>query len=324
MIRRLAEFSVLSPSGPELSPEEREIIRDLRLRHFILFKRHFVEAEQVRRLIEELKIPFEEVSEGRGLLMVDQEGGRVQRIGPPLAPEFPGPLSVARRGPEAVENLSRELARSVKAWGLHVNLAPVLDLAGEEAPDFLRGRTLGEDPLEVARLGRIFIRAHLEERVFPCAKHFPGLGGVETDPHRGLPVVKELSEKALKPFREAISGGVPFVMTTHLVVRKLSERPVTFSEEVVRLLRRDLGFDGPVLTDDLAMEALKEYDLPERFLYALLSGHTLWLYCGSLTEAVEALLELAREAARSRVLQERMAEAAGVLKGFWLKAKNSL
>ncbi len=324
MIRRLAEFLVLSPSGPELSEEEREIVRDLRLRHFILFKRHFVEAEQVRRLVEELRIPSGRGSEGQGLLMVDQEGGRVQRIGPPLSSEFPEPLSVARRGAEAVEGFSRELARTLKAWGLHVNLAPVLDLAGEEAPDFLRGRTFGDDPWEVARLGQVFIRVHLEEGVFPCAKHFPGLGGVHVDPHRELPAVEGLSERALEPFREAVRAGVPFMMTTHLVVRELSERPATFSREIVQVLRERLGFEGPVLTDDLAMEALGDYELPERFLYALLSGHTLWLYCGSLTEAAEALAELSREVAKSRVLRDKVAEASGVLQGFWLKAKNSL
>ena len=303
MIRSLGTFPVVSPSAAELSAEEREIVRDLRLRHFIFFTRHFPDRETFRGLLEALREAAEP-----GLLMVDQEGGRVQRIGPPLASDFPAPLSVARRGEEEVRRFSRELARTVRDLGLNTNLAPVLDLAGEEAPKFLRGRTLGEDPEEVARLGRVFIEAHLAEGVLPCAKHFPGLRGVQPDPHRELPRLEDLPAENLLPFREAVDAGVPLVMTTHLIIRSLSPQPATFSEEVVGLLRRDLSFEGLIITDDLAMGALNSYELPERFLYALLSGHDLWLYCGSLLEAAEALLELDREARRSRVLRDRIAE----------------
>ncbi len=304
MIRKLASLAVLTPGAPVPEVEERELIRDLAIRHFVLFRRHFQEEEASRELVRVLRtLPGEP-----GYLMVDQEGGRVQRIGPPLAPEFPEPLTVARKGPEEIRTFSRELARTVKQWSLSVNLAPVLDLAGEEAPDFLRGRTLGENPEKVGELGRLFIRGHLEEEVLPCAKHFPGLGGVERDPHRELPRKKEVSAADLLPFREALKEGLPLIMTTHLLVQEWGDYPVTFSPQAVKVLREELGFSGLVLTDDLAMGALSSYELPERFLLALLSGHDLWLYCGNLPEACSALEELAREVSGSRVLRERLAE----------------
>jgi len=308
MIRKLSALLMTTLSGPELTEEEREALRDLGFRHFIFFKRHFQEKDQVLALVKEIKALSRRFAQGQNFLAVDQEGGRVQRIGPPLAPEFPRPLEVARKGPSEVEKFSRELARSVSSWGLNLNLAPVLDLAGEEAPAFLHSRTLGEDPEKVAQLGEIFIRAHLATGVFPCAKHFPGLGGLTEDPHEKLPKIPEFSPEALLPFKRAVAAGVPFVMTTHLVVKVWDEKPVTFSEKAVVFLRQELSFEGPVITDDLAMEGLSAWQWPERLLYALAGGHNLLLFCRPLPEILSMLFEVVREIATSQVLRTRLSE----------------
>ena len=313
MIREFAALIMSTPSGPELTDEEREAVRDLGFRHFIFFKRHFQEKDQIQGLLGDLRFLSRRFAEGRNLLAVDQEGGRVQRIGPPFASEFPEPLSVALKGPSEVERFSREIARSIRSLGLNLNLAPVLDLAGEEAPDFLRGRTFGDNPKEVARLGAVFIRAHLEEGVFSCAKHFPGLGGLEKDPHKELPDILTVRSEALEPFKRAVASGVPFVMTTHLVVKAWDERPLTFSQKAVGILRRELSFEGPVITDDLAMQGLSVWEWPERLIYALAAGHDLLLFCRPLPELLPAILEVAREVSSSRVLRERVFESLGRL-----------
>jgi len=225
----------------------------------------------------------------------------VQRIGPPLLPEYPSPSEAARKGPEEVSRLSREMARGLRDLGLNVNLAPVVDLAGEEAPDWLRKRTLGEDPERVGELAEIFIREHLREGVLPCAKHFPGLGGVLPDPHRELPRKEKPSEDQLRVFRRAVSAWVPLVMTTHLVVEAWGPEPVTFSEKAVEILRKDLGFEGLILTDDLSMGALSAWEPAERLLRALLSGHDLWLAAADVKELTGPLEELSREVEASRV-----------------------
>ncbi|HIE33129.1 MAG TPA: glycoside hydrolase family 3 protein [Thermodesulfobacteriaceae bacterium] len=308
MIRKLAALLMSTLSGPELTDEEREAIRDLGFRHFIFFKRHFQEKEQISALMSEIKTLSERLAQGQNLLAVDQEGGRVQRIGPPLVPEFPEPFEVARRGPSEVEKFSREIGRSVSFLGLNLNLAPVLDLAGEGAPDFLRGRTFGEDPKEVARFGEVFIRAHLEEGVFPCAKHFPGLGGIEKDPHEELPEIQKVRPEDLWPFKNAVAVGVPFMMTTHLVVKSWDDKPLTFSERAVDILRRELSFCGPVVTDDLAMKGLSAWEWPERLIYALAAGHDLLLFCRPLPELLPVLFEVAKEISTSRVLREKLLE----------------
>ncbi|QJA06781.1 glycoside hydrolase family 3 protein [Thermosulfurimonas marina] len=314
MIRRLSAFLVPTLSGAEITPEEREILRDFGLRHLIFFSRHFEEAEAICTLREELGRLG--LGPPKGFFMVDQEGGRVQRIGPPLLPDYPAPYELARKGPEEVSRISQEIARGLKALGLNVNLAPVVDLAGEEAPDWLRERTFGEDPERVGELAEVFIREHLKAGVLPCAKHFPGLGGVFPDPHRELPQKESPSEAELRVFKRATEAGVPLVMTTHLVVEAWDPRPVTFSERALRILREDLGFGGLVLTDDLAMGALSAWELAERLLEALLSGHDLWLIAVEVREIIEPLEALSREVEASRVLRERLVVLEGRQKSF--------
>jgi beta-N-acetylhexosaminidase len=201
-------------------------------------------------------------------------------------------------------------AKALKEFNLNLNLAPVLDLAGKDAPGFLRARTFGEDPSKVAYLGRIYIETLLNEGLLCCAKHFPGLGGVELDPHQGLPVISHLSREALLPFDAAVRAGVPAVMTTHLVVEELSPEPATFSPEVVHLLREKIGFRGLVLTDDLSMGAIAgNWSLKEAILRAFLAGHDLVLLCQDFPQAIAAIGEFLEEAEQSPSLRKILSEA---------------
>lgn len=295
---------MLGLSGPELTPEEKEAIKALGLKHFILFKRNIVDQGQLRALIGDLRALAPE-----GFLAVDQEGGRVVRLVPPLFPPLPAPLELASspRAEERVRQTAKDCAQRLKALGFNFNLAPVLDLGGEDAPDFLRGRTFGEDPAHVARLGQAYIKAFLEERVLCCAKHFPGLGGARIDPHEALPFLPTLREEALLPFAKAVEAGVPAVMTTHLVVEELHHQPATFSRKVVRLLRERLSFQGLVLSDDLFMGAVsRSLPLEEALLQALAAGHDLLLLCEDFARsvaAVEQALPLLRETPFQGLLQ---------------------
>ena len=311
-------FFILSPSI-ELKEEELSFYREAGIRNFIFFKRHFEEgdfSEYITRLKQSLK--------GLILLCVDQEGGRVARI----PGDYPSPLSMARlrkeKGDKVFFEWASSLAKAVKSQGLNVNLAPCVDLADEKAPDFLKERTFGLNPEEVIECAKVFYYAHKEQGIVTCLKHFPGLGGVEVDPHEDLPRKRYISEKDLMPFK-SLSSLYPMVMTTHLIPSKewdpsSQTLPSTFSEKIVRLLREVCNFKGLILTDDLNMKALKHYELAERFILSLACGHNCLLYCGPYRDVVEIWDDLRKEIEKSAVLQEKAKESLFLLE----KLKRSL
>ncbi len=310
----LTEIFMIALPGPELSPEVKEALKTLKIKNFIFFRRHISSREQFLDLLSQL----EKISQG-GLRAVDQEGGPVVRLSPPLAPSLKAPLELAQ-GPSPEKTVAQEAKiclKILRTFGLNFNLAPVLDLADETAPPYLQARTFGKDPSLVACFGRIYIQTFQTAGVLCCAKHFPGLGGVEVDPHRDLPRVARLSEEALYPFAEAIRAGVPAIMTTHLLVEALSLQPVTFSPEIIKLLRHRLGFKGPILTDDLDMGAIaKRWPLPEALTKALLAGHDLLLICQDFWRAIKGIEEFLKEVAQSPRLRARAEEAAWRVKGL--------
>ncbi|NPA48878.1 MAG: glycoside hydrolase family 3 protein [Thermodesulfobacteria bacterium] len=297
---------LIALDGKTLTPEEKEAISLFGLRHFIFFSRNLGSYGETRALLEEL-----ETLAGKGLRAIDQEGGPVSRLKPPHFPGLKAPLSLAsEEDPE--EAVAREAvlcARELKRWGFNFNLAPVLDLGEETAPSFLKGRTFGGDPQMVAGLARVYIRAFLDEGLLCCAKHFPGLGGVEVDPHQGLPVKETVEEEDLLPFLEAIRIGVPAVMTTHLLIPAWDKEPATFSPKIVKFLRENLGFKGLILTDDLFMGgALARASLEEAVLRAFLAGHDLLLLCGEFHKSIDALAIFSEECQKSLILRKKVGE----------------
>ena len=299
---------LIALDGKTLTPEEKEAISLFGLRHFIFFSRNLGSYGETRALLEEL-----ETLAGKGLRAIDQEGGPVSRLKPPHFPGLKAPLSLAsEEDPE--EAVAREAvlcARELKRWGFNFNLAPVLDLGEETAPSFLKGRTFGGDPQMVAGLARVYIRAFLAEGLLCCAKHFPGLGKAQLDPHEDLPVLETLDPQALRPFGAAIAAGVPCVMTTHLLIQELDREPATFSSRIVSLLREELSFSGLVLTDDLFMGAVqKKMDLAEAALKAFLAGHDLLLLCQDFSQSLETIKLLLPEF-RAPSLKKRVEESLG-------------
>ncbi|MFN3567884.1 MAG: glycoside hydrolase family 3 N-terminal domain-containing protein, partial [Caldimicrobium sp.] len=210
---------------------------------------------------------------------------------------------------------AKRLALSVKEKGLNLNLSPVVDLAGDEAEEFLRFRTFGEDPQKVTRLAEKFIEVHRTFGIETCLKHFPGLGGVKIDPHKELPIKENLTEADLYPFR-TLSGKIKFIMTTHLLLPNFDKKPATFSDKLVKFLRNDIGFKGVIVTDDLAMGALEAYTLEERILSAVASGHNLIIFTGNWETLLRALFEIKREVEQSPFLKENLKVSLSILEGI--------
>jgi beta-N-acetylhexosaminidase len=296
------------------------MVRDLQVGGIILFARNLETPEQVWELCRDLQQEALAVSGLPLLIAVDQEGGPVQRLKAPFTLIPPARnLGLEATAPQ-VEALARQTARELSLVGINVDLAPVLDVArGPECP--LWDRAYGQDPELVAELGAAAIRGYLSGGVLPVAKHFPGLGDTVADSHVDLPLSQSgdpTREIDMIPFRRAVAAGVPLIMTAHLVVPEWDSRAATLSSIILQeKLRRGLGFDGVIITDDLEMGAIAtKQSAPEGAREALEAGADLLLICNN-REAVgdtarllagdSSLVPLARDAARRlRFLRQRI------------------
>ena len=261
------------------------LIREFAIGGIVLFRRNIEGPEQLRDLLEEAQAASRENLRRPLWVAIDQEGGTVQRLVPPFT-QLPAAQELASQGPEALADWTRTGARELRDLGVHINFAPVLDVVPEGEPHFLGSRSLGSDPEEVARLGRIWIRTLQENGVAATAKHFPGLGQARLDPHHHAPVVHWADdasrERDLIPFRAAIDEGVHCVMTSHALYPDLDPKwPATFSPVInQQWLRERLGFQGVLCSDDLDMAAVRNrYTWEDSVRQGLQATIDLFLLC---------------------------------------------
>ena len=279
--------------GRELAARERDFFAEADPWGFILFARNLETPEQIRRLTAELR----DCVGREAPVLIDQEGGRVERLGAPHWSEWQAPLELSRRLPDMADRTAayflryRVIADELTACGIDVNCAPLADLAFSQTHEVLRNRCYGSEPAEVAALARVVAEAHLAGGVLPVIKHLPGHGRGAVDSHLALPVVTaseaELSATDFAPFRRL--ADLPMAMTAHVVYTAIdAENCATQSPAVIRLIRDDLGFDGLLMTDDLSMQALSGTPA-DRARRALAAGCDMILHCNGEPEAMASV-----------------------------------
>jgi beta-N-acetylhexosaminidase len=303
--------AIVGIGGPTLLAEEAALFRAHPPAGVILFKRNVEDPSQLRRLIAAVRRLSPTL-----LLMVDQEGGRVARLGPPHWPGQPPAARIGRlfeqdraAGLRAAYLSGALIGVECAAAGFDVVAAPVLDLAVPEAHQGVVGdRAFSQSPAAVARLGRASAAGLLAAGTQPVGKHAPGHGRARVDSHFELPIVQEGSLHGdVLPF--ALNADLPWVMTAHIVYTQWdSARPATLSERVIGgIIRGRMGFTGVVVSDDLAMGALT--DAPAgRATAALAAGCDLALYCaGDLAATTDVLAAVPplTDAARARLAAGR-------------------
>jgi beta-N-acetylhexosaminidase len=279
-------------SGHSLSPDEIAFFRDADPLGFILFRRNIADPEQVRALTAALR---DAVGRGDAPVFVDQEGGRVQRLGPPHWPKYPAGRAYGRLGGDVegrrafVRTGARLIAHDLRAVGIDVDCLPVLDVPVPGSHDIIGDRAYDTDPQIVAALGREAAEGLMEGGVLPVIKHIPGHGRAGVDSHESLPRVStpldELRVHDFPPFRAL--RDMPIAMTAHVVYEAIDpDRPATTSPTVIsQIIRGEIGFDGLLLTDDLSMKALSG-SFRERAEAAFRAGVDVALHCnGNLDEA---------------------------------------
>ncbi|NNM73378.1 beta-N-acetylhexosaminidase [Enterovirga aerilata] len=295
-------------AGQSLTAEEVAFFRDADPLGFILFRRNIADPDQVRALTAALR---EAVGRADAPVLVDQEGGRVQRLGPPHWPRYPagrayGRLAADLAGRSACARTgARLIAHDLRSVGIDVDCLPVLDVPVPGAHDIIGDRAYDTDPAAVAVLGRAAAEGLLAGGVLPVVKHIPGHGRAGVDSHESLPRVSaslaELRAQDFPPFRAL--ADMPIAMTAHVVYEAIDpDRPATTSPLVVsEIIRGEIGFGGLLLTDDLSMRALSG-SFRERAEAALRAGVDVVLHCnGDLAEAravAEAAPRLSGESAR--------------------------
>jgi beta-N-acetylhexosaminidase len=254
--------------GASLEEELKYLIREYRPGGIVLFRRNIEGRDQLKTLVastqalamEELKRPV--------FFAVDQEGGSVQRLSPHFS-WIPSARSVAEQGQEAVARWAEVCAADLREIGIQIDFAPVLDIVDEGKEHFMESRSFGSTPSKVSDLGTVWIETLQANGISATAKHFPGLGRAELDPHHFAPVIAD--EKMddfhhdLIPFRAAIRAGVNCLMSSHAVYRVVDNlHPATLSYEICHTwLRERLGFGGVLFADDLDMAAISDNYSPE-------------------------------------------------------------
>lgn len=272
-------------SGPVLTAEEAAFFRDVDPAGYILFARNIIDIAQVSALTDALRDMH-----GRDdlLVMIDQEGGRVARMRPPVWPVFPAgsafdalydiaPASAI----EAARVNAQAIATTLRECGITVDALPLLDVRQPGASDIMGDRTLGSEPMRVAALGRAVLDGLKRGGVVGIVKHMPGHGRAMVDSHLALPRVEAddaALESDLAPFKTL--NWAPMGMTAHIVYTAWDiERPASLSPVVIQDIIRDrIGFDGLLMSDDLDMKALSG-DVPALAAGVVTAGCDLALNC---------------------------------------------
>lgn len=310
---------ILGCEGPELTSWERGFFAETDPLGFIVFLRNCETPVQVRRLVDDLRAS---VSRADAPVLIDQEGGRVQRLKPPHWRAAPpqgrfGELALhdRRAALEAVEVNARLLAAELSELGITVNCLPLLDLRLPEGHGVIGDRGYGAAPDLVAELGRACCRGLLGGGVLPVIKHMPGHGRAPVNSHESLPRVEtardELERSDFAPFRAL--ADIPWAMTNHVVYSAIdSDLPTTISPKVIsEVIRGWMGFDGLLVTDDLSMKALSG-GLGERAAAALAAGCDLALHCNG--ERAEMEDVAAATGPLTPAAERRVAAGAALLK----------
>ena len=288
--------AILGCTGTTLNDAERRFFARAQPLGFILFARNCETPQQIAALVRELRAS---VGRADAPVLIDQEGGRVLRLRPPVwfgappAARYAEALARdAKAGHEAAWLGARLIADDLHALGIDVDCAPVLDVPTPGAHDVIGDRAFGRDPATVARLGRAFAEGLLAGGVLPIVKHTPGHGRANADSHHALPVVdaprEDLEAQDFAPFRAL--NDLPWAMTAHVVYSALDAAPATLSPRVIgEVVRGWIGFDGLLIADDLNMEALSG-SLAERAALSRKAGCDIVFHCnGRLNEMEQAV-----------------------------------
>ncbi len=284
--------TIFGPEGLEITDWERGFFREVQPLGFIVFARNIDTPDQLRRLTHDLR----EAVQRDAPILIDQEGGRVQRMRSPHWREYLPALDQMAQAKDPLRAhwiRNRLIAAELHDVGIDANCAPLADIAEDATHPVLKNRLYGYDVETVVAAAKVCADAHLAGGVLPVLKHIPGYGRATVDSHKDLPRVdaprSELDTWDFAPF--AALGDVPMGMTAHIVFSDIdADAPATTSAKMMELIRKDIGFDGLLMTDDLSMEALSG-TIAQRAAASIAAGCDIILHCNGKPHEMQAVAD---------------------------------
>jgi beta-N-acetylhexosaminidase len=314
--------------GTELNAELKFLINALKLGGIILFSRNLIDPGQIKDLCFSMQSYARSCGQPPLFIAIDQEGGRVARLREPFT-QFPGNSKM--KGPEDAVYFAKTTAKEFLEVGINMNLAPVLDVAPEGINSIMAGRAFGPDPGWVSEQGKVVIEHLQAENIMAVAKHFPGIGRTVLDSHFELPDldidVDAMQGFDLFPFKTAISHDVAGIMLSHIRYTGIDpDWPASLSKTIADdLLRKQMGYDGVVMTDDLDMGAIeKHYDLKTAIQQILSADIDIPLICHAgpnIENAFKEILDVQRRSQTMKAKGMKSLKRIMRLKLRYLKAK---
>lgn len=325
---KIGQMMFAGISGTVMSESTNNLINSYHVGGLIFYKNNIASTSQIVTLQNEIRT----ANEGNKLpllLGVDQEGGRISRM-PNEVKNLPTSLAIGNvNSPDYSYEIGTLLGKEVKAFGFNLNFAPVLDVNSNPNNPVIGDRSFGDNPEIVSRLGIETMKGMMNENVIPVVKHFPGHGDTSVDSHLELPTVNkslaELEELELIPFQAAVENGADVVMAAHILLPKIDpDYPTSMSKVVLTdMLRKQLGFNGVIITDDMTMGAIADnYSIAQAAVQSVKAGSDIILVAHG-DSNIAATIEALKAAVESgEIKEERINES--VARIIRLKQKYNL
>lgn len=295
--------------GTELNPDLKFLIKTLHVGGVILFARNLIHPGQIKRLCSSIQEYARSCGQPPLFISIDQEGGKVARLKEPFT-QFPG--NPQMKGPEDAIHFARVTAAELTEIRVNMNLAPVLDVAPQGINSVQASRVFGHDPLWVSELGTVVIHHLQSNNIMAVAKHFPGIGRIILDPHDEISDldidVDAMQATDLLPFKAAIDNDVAGIMLSHIRYPNMDATwPASLSAVIAHdLLRKQMGYGGVIMTDDLDMGAIKKhYDLKTVLRQILSADIDIALICHKGPDIENAFQEILKYLSNSNLIKEK-------------------
>lgn len=273
----------------------------------IFFTKDIKTTEQFKDLIKSIKSK----SKIPPFLSIDQEGGRVERT-ENLRPKRESARFAFLKGEDFLKNQAEEISKELVEYGVNLNFAPCIDVNTNPKNPIIGERSFGENPDDVIKGMKIFVKASREFGVIPCVKHFPGHGDADKDSHLTLPEINlsldEMQKIHLKPFVEAINDNIEMIMVAHLYCRCFDNKhiPASLSQNVIGYLRNVMNYNGVIISDDMVMKGVQAFGSLEACLMAINAGVDMFIFRDSDFETLDMIEKLVKIVENDKILQDKV------------------
>lgn len=273
----------------------------------IFFTKDIKTTEQFKDLIKSIKSK----SKIPPFLSIDQEGGRVERT-ENLRPKRESARFAFLKGEDFLKNQAEEISKELVEYGVNLNFAPCIDVNTNPKNPIIGERSFGENPNDVIKGMKIFVKASREFGVIPCVKHFPGHGDADKDSHLTLPEINlsldEMQKTHLKPFVEAINDNIEMIMVAHLYCKCFDNKhiPASLSQNVIGYLRSAMNYNGVIISDDMVMKGVQAFGSLEACLMAINAGVDMFIFRDSDFETLDMIEKLVKIVENDKILQDKV------------------